>query len=189
MDLISLLGATTSELRTRQRNSNESMNRWSRLGGGAGILEPILPGAGNHFCRLVSILACSALTTARVNATKASASLAMQSPANRSASAKCSFASLARSRGSRSIARKEARPGRISRARVHVHPAHLGLFRTHTGRRANHRRMLGKERLLGKLWLVALATPKSITLGTADALWRVRCIGDASGSSKIRSVF
>ena len=52
-------------------------------------------------------------------------------------------------------------------ARVDVQPAHLRLLRTHVGRRADELLERREERLVGQpLPCVALAMPKSITLGT-----------------------
>ena len=60
-------------------------------------------------------------------------------------------------------------------ARVNVQPAHLRLLRTHVGGRADELLEGGEERLVGQVWpCVALAMPKSITLGTGTP----SCIGD-----------
>ena len=50
---------------------------------------------------------------------------------------------------------------------VHVQPAQLGLLRAHVQRRADHLRRSRVYTVLSvSCWPIALATPKSITLGT-----------------------
>ena len=50
--------------------------------------------------------------------------------------------------------------------------AHLGLLRAHVGRRADELLEGGEEGLVGQRWpAVALAMPKSMTLGTGMPSW------------------